>query len=113
MKSRLFYSHLIETESLTIELDKLSLEDEQRLHLAKLIDSTLHHTILDAILSELSNNDKRLFIKYLEEDDDNKIWQFLNNRIKNIEEKIKIAGEILKEEMHKDLSKAKKEATTK
>lgn len=104
-----FYSHLIEIESLIVELDKLDLADEQKKHLGELIDSSLHHTILDAVLSELSEDDKRIFIKHLEEGDHQKIWQFLNEKIENIEDKIKKAGESLKEELHKDLKRAKKE----
>lgn len=103
-----FYSHLIEIESIIIELDKLNLSDEQRVHLAHLIDSSLHHTVLDAILSELSEGDKRVFLKYVHEDDHDKIWKFLNEKVDNIGDKIKKAAQDLKGELHKDLKEAKK-----
>lgn len=102
-----FYSHLIEIESITIELDKLDLSDGQRMHLANLVDSSLHHTILDAILSELSEEDKIKFIKHLEEDDHGKIWQFLNSKVDNIKDKIKSAAETLKRQLHEDLKKSR------
>lgn len=101
-----FYHHLIEIESLTLELDRLDLDEEQKIHLAVLVDSSLHHTILDAILSELTNADKRAFIQILNEDDHDKIWKFLNERVDNIEEKIKKVSEELKEELHKDIKAA-------
>lgn len=109
MSKPIFYSHLIEVESLIVELDKLDLSSEQKIHLTQLIDSSLHHTVLDAILSELSEEDKIVFMKYLEENDHGKIWQFLNSKVDNIEDKIKNAAEELKKELHEDLKKAKKQ----
>lgn len=103
-----FYTHLIEIESLTIELDRLDLTQEQKVHLASLVDYSLQHTILDAILSELSESDKRVFLLHLKDNDHQKIWQFLNGKIENIEEKIKKAAEGLKQELKEDIKKASK-----
>lgn len=103
-----FYSHLIEIESIIIELDKLDLSDEQRKHLANLVDSSLHHTILDAVLSELSEEDKRIFLKHVHENNHDKIWKFLNDKTVSIEKKIQKAAEDLKKELHDDLKEAKK-----
>lgn len=102
-----FYTHLIEIESIIIELDKLDLSQEQKIHLTSLIDSSLHHTILDAVLSELSDSDKRVFLNNLKEDDHSKIWKFLNEKVDNIEEKIKKTADDLKSEIHQDLKEAK------
>lgn len=95
-------------ESVILELDELDLSQEQRIHLANLIDSSLHHTILDAVLSELSPQDKKIFLNNLKEDDHSKIWKFLNDKIDNIEEKIKRTAEDLKSELQKDLKEADK-----
>lgn len=98
-----FYSHLITVESIVTELDKLDLSLDQKTHLTTLIDSSLHHTILDAVLSELAPKDKKVFLDHLKKDDKGKVWQFLNEKVDNIEEKIKKAADDLKEELHKDL----------
>ena len=103
-----FYSHLIEIESIVIELDKMDLTTEQKIHLTGLIDSSLHHTVLDAVLSQLSDTDKKVFLNHLKEDDHNKIWQFLNGKVDNIEGKIKKAADSLKTELHKDIKQAKR-----
>lgn len=102
-----FYSHLIEVESIVLELDKLDLSDEEKIHLASLVDSSLHHTILDAILSELSEEDKKTFLQHVHEDNHDKIWKFLNERVDNIEDKIKKAAEDLKDQLHKDLQEVR------
>ncbi|MBU1032161.1 hypothetical protein KKE03_04560 [Patescibacteria group bacterium] len=101
-----FYSSLIEIESIVVELDKMDLTKEQRIHLAALVDSSLHHTILDAVLSELTHQDKKVFLNHLKEDDHSKIWKFLNDHVDKIEEKIQKTAEDLKQELHKDLKEA-------
>ena len=102
-----FYTHLIEIESVIVELDKLDLSEEQKIHLTGLIDSSLHHTILDAVLSELSLEDKRVFLNHLQEDDHDKIWKLLNEKVENIEDKIKKVADDLKTEIEKDLKEAR------
>ena len=103
-----FYSHLIKIESIIIELDKMDLTDEQKSHLASYVDSSLHHAILDAILSELTDQDKRIFIQHLNKGDHNKIWRFLTEKVDGVEDKIEKASEDLKEELHKDVKNAKR-----
>ncbi len=107
MSKNSFYSQIVDIESVTLELDQMDLSDSEKVHLAELIDSSLHHTILDAILSELNEEDKQVFMRYLQENDDEKIWQHLNGKVSNIEEKIKNAAEELKKELHKDIKEAR------
>lgn len=110
MKMSYLYSHLIDIESVVSELDKLDISGEQKVYLSLLIDSSLHHTIVDAVLSELPPQDKRIFLQTLFENDHSKIWQFLNEKIDldsiEIEEKIKKVADQLTTELHKDLTKA-------
>lgn len=105
---KFFYSHLFEIESIIVELDKMALTREQKLHLSSLIDSSLHHTVLDVILSQLSTQDKKIFLNHLKENNHSRIWQFLNQRVENIEEKIKKAADDLKFQLHKDLYQSQK-----
>lgn len=102
-----FYSHIIEVNTLIVELDSLNLSDEQNHHLASLIDTSLHHTILDVILSELSDDDKKTFLSHLNSNDHSKIWDHLNSKVENIEDKIKKAADDLKVDLHKDIKEAK------
>lgn len=103
-----FYSHLIEIESIVIELDKMDFSDEEKMELSTLIDSSLHHVILNAVLSELSEGDKHTFFNHLRDGDNEKVMDYLNTRVDHIEDKIKKAADELKEEMKKDIKKAYK-----
>lgn len=103
-----FYSHLVEIESVVVELDKLELSFGQKVHLSSLVDSSLHHTILDLVLSELSPQDKKVFINYLRENNHDKTWQFLNDKVEGAEEKIKKVIQDLKTELHHDLKEVKR-----
>lgn len=103
-----FYSQYIVMESLIEELHKMDLSDEERYHLASLIDSSLHHVILNEILSNLSKEDKKLFLKLWSEDQGNeKLMEFLQNKVKGIEEKITKVSQDLIDKMHEDIKKAK------
>jgi hypothetical protein len=101
-----FYTHIVQTESIILELEKLDLSEEEKLELAGLVDTSLHHTILDAILSELTEEDKKIFLQNLEKEDHDEVWKHLNDKVDGIEEKIKKAADALKEEMHEDLKEA-------
>lgn len=102
-----FYTHLINYEEVYIELDKLDLSEKERHHLAELIDANLHNSIIEAVLSELSDKDKHVFLKHLSEQNHDKIWELLNTKADNIEDKIRLAAEDLKKEIHKDIKEAK------
>lgn len=103
-----FYTHLIEIESIIIRLDKIKLSDEQKLRLTQLLDSTMHHVILDAALSQFQEPDKRVFMNRLVENNHDKIWKFLNEKVEGIETKIKKTVDELKEEFVNDLEEAEK-----
>jgi hypothetical protein len=104
---KLFYSHIVKVESVMVKLDELDLDEEQKKHLAQLVDSTVHHTVLGVILSRLSDDDKRLFIKKLEDDPHDKaLMEFVKERVENIEEEIARETEKLIEELHEDIKQS-------
>ena len=107
MKHKHFYSHIVDTSILTLELADMDFSQTERLELIALVDSNLHQVVLDAVLSELPEEDKKVFLNHLHINDHDQIWKFLNSKTKNIEEKIKIAAEELKKELHKDIKEAR------
>lgn len=102
-----WHTYLVDIESIIIELDKMNLSKKEKLHLAHLIDSSLHHAIIDAVLSKLQEQDKRKFMMHLNEGDHDRIWAFLNSKVDNIEEQIKKVAEDLKKKLHKDIKEAR------
>lgn len=103
MQKKHFYSHIVETESVVVRLHEMELKDEEKAHLISLMESSLHHTILDAILSELSPDDKKLFLSALAQDNHEVIWTFLKEKIDGIEGKIQKVADELKKELHEDI----------
>lgn len=103
-----FYHSIIEIDSLFVEMDGLDLSESEKLHLSELIDTNLHHEVVDVILSQLSDEDKKIFLTHLSREDDAKVWELLNSKAENIEDKIKLAAEVVKKELHEDIMEAKK-----
>ena len=112
MKSH-FYSHIIETSSVSLALAEMELTQEERKHLIDLAQENLHHAILDSVLSELSDKDKQEFLVLLANDEHDKIWKLLIDRVDHIEDKIKKTADDLKKELHKDIEESHKKANGK
>lgn len=99
-----FYSHLIEIESITAKLDEMDMSENQKKHLAELLDATIHQTVLDLVLSKLPEEEKILFLEKMRENPkDSKLLDFISSKVENIEEEIKKAADKLKEELHEDI----------
>lgn len=105
-----FYEDVIETASLSLALADMELTREERKHLIDLAAENLHHAILDAVLSELSEKDKQEFLELLAAGDDEKVWKLLRDRIDNIEDKIKKTANDLKKELHSDIEESHKKS---
>jgi len=86
-----------------LELEELELEKEEKEELQELIGSNLHHAILEAVLDELSEEDKIIFLKHLAHENHDKVWEHLKRKIENIEDKIKATADSLMEELEKDI----------
>jgi len=107
---RYFYSETIETASLSLALAEMDLSNEERKHLIELVQENLHHAILDSVLSELSEDDKQKFLELLAKDEDDQIWELLNKRVDNIEDKIKKTANDLSSELHSDIKESHKKS---
>lgn len=107
VQGKQFYSHLVKIESLVVQLHSMNLSDSEKAHLVALIDSSLHHTILDAILSELSEEDKKLFLSHVATDAHDKTWKLLNEKVDKIEEKIQKSADLLTRQLREDIKTSK------
>lgn len=103
-----FYSHIVDTSSLILELGDMELSQEERKHLLTLIDENLHHAILEKVLSELIEEDKKIFLHHLATDNHDEVWKHLKAKITHIEDKIDSVAHELKKELQSDIEEAKK-----
>lgn len=102
-----FYSHVINLEVIIASLDSLNLEHKHKAHLSALVDTTIHNTILDLVLSKLSLEDREKFVKMVHTNpEDVNIMEFLDSKIEKVEDKIMVTVEELKRELHADISEA-------
>lgn len=106
-KQKHFYSHIVSVESVHIEMSYLDMSDAEKKHLGEIAESTMHHTILDTVLSSLSEEDRKVFLRQLHIDDHAGIWRFLNKKTRGIEKDILKTGEELLKKLHKDINEAK------
>ena len=103
-----FYSHLVDLDSLIIALSELDITMEEKQKLEKLAHDQLHNAIVDVILNELAERDKKIFLANLRYETQEKIWKHLNEKVDKIEDKIFKAALDLKNELHKDISEVNK-----
>ncbi|MBI1863060.1 hypothetical protein HYS00_03000 [Candidatus Microgenomates bacterium] len=101
--NKYFYDHLIQIESLYVELDALKLSPSEKAELSALIESQIHHTVLDLILSNLGEEDKKLFLLHHANNNHDEVWSLLNKRIDTVENKIVTTVEDLKKMLHEDI----------
>lgn len=107
-KQKHFYSHIVETDTLIFELNKLDLSQSEKYHLIELIDSNLHHAILEEILTHLDDEEKIIFLEHIAEGKYNDIWQLLEKRIDGVESKIEMIAEEVRKELQEDIDEIKK-----
>ena len=109
MKNKHFYSHLIETTDITVELAEIELTPDERVHLVSLIEANIHSMVVGTVLSNLTEEDKKIFLKNLVSNDHEIIWAHLKSKTRNIEEKITNSVGVLKKEFYKDIKDLRKD----
>lgn len=113
IRDKYFYSGIIDISSITIEIADMDMEPHERKHLLELAESNVHHTILDTILSHLSEDDKKEFLKHVRDEDNENVWKLLKEKVEGIEDKIKKAAEDIRTQLHADIEETKKSSKTK
>jgi len=106
MKNNFFYSHLVETSNISLELAEMNMSSDERLHLVSLVEANIHSVVVDKVLSELSEEDKKIFLKNLVSENHEKTWEHLRNKAGKIEDKIKKTIEEFKKELLQDITQA-------
>jgi hypothetical protein len=108
MKGKHFYSHLIEIHEIYLNISEIDLEDSERSHLLSLAEANIHATVINTVLPELSEEDKKIFLKNLVANNHDETWKHLLTKAQNIETKLSKSLQELKKELLKDIEEAKK-----
>ena len=98
-----FYSHLVNIETVYFSLHALDMSEKEKQDLMAIVESSIHHIVIDTVLSELPEKDKEKFMAHLALDDDEAVWKLLRKNTKDIDKKIIKAVEELKKELHEDI----------
>lgn len=113
MKHKHFYAHLKETTDIVLELGELDLTPEERMHLLSLIDANIHSAVINTVLTNLDEKNKKVFLSNLVKNDHSKTWEHLNSATKNAEERIVETIKSIKKEFIKDIKKVKNQKSSK
>lgn len=102
-----FYSHLIEIDTIHNSLTDLNLEVHEKRELIIIVESSIHHVVMDTVLSELSEHDKKIFLGHVVSQEHEKVWDLIANKVQDVENKIRKAVDNLKEKLHEDIKETK------
>ncbi|MGE5041857.1 MAG: hypothetical protein ACM3IJ_03055 [Candidatus Levyibacteriota bacterium] len=90
------------------ELDSLGLSQKEKEDLMHHVNSSVHYTVLDVILTELPEEHKKVFVHNTRENDHKEIWEHVLQNTVGIEEKIKKKTKELLEEFAQEIRKVKR-----
>lgn len=102
-----FYRQIVNIDVIDEQINLLDLDEGEKRELKDLARLNLHHAIIDAILNELGDEQKKQFLINLSEGNHTKTLQHLEKNIKNVESIIKIASAQLSAELHADIREVK------
>ena len=101
-----FYAHIFSPDDIHKELEILDITDEERNHLVMVVESTMHHAVVDALLSALPEEHKGSFLDRLTDDDHDGMWNILHEHVDDPESKVTETVEALKAELLADIKEA-------
>jgi hypothetical protein len=107
-----FYHEIVEIDSIHFALNGLELTREEKAELVQLVEESIHHAVMDSLLSELSEKDKKVFLALIIAQDHTEIWQLLDDNIENPREKVKTIAFELRKKMHDDIEEAHTKKTS-
>lgn len=108
MKHKYFYSHLINSTDITLEMGNLNIQKHERVHLLSLFEVNIHSRVVVTVLDELEPEDKIIFLKNLTEGNNEKLWHHLNQKIENVKDKVENSIQKVKKELLSDIQEAKR-----
>ena len=106
-RRKTFYDHLVSTDEIEVELNKLGFPEHERIELLEIAENTINYTVIDIVLSELKEEDKKTFLEHHAKSNYKTTLGFLKERIDDLETRIKESAGILKNNFIKDILELK------
>lgn len=107
MKTKHFYSHLVETTHITLEIAELDVTSKERVHLLSLVEANIHTTVVASILDQLEPEEKKKFLSNLSKEDHSKTLSHLKEKVSDIEDKLKKEIDKVTSELLEDVKRVK------
>lgn len=98
-----FYSHLVDPEDIRNELKVLEISDDEAEDLHLVIESTIHHAVVDMIMKELPESHKHLFLAHIQDDNHDDVIALITEHISDHEKRIRDLVERLRGEYKSDI----------
>lgn len=106
MKRKTFFSHLLDTDQLIMLVERYLEVEEEKLEILDMIDSTLHHRVMDRVLHELDEGHHEIFIaEYSRDPGDEELLFFLKKHIPDIEDVIRSESKSTQASLFEDIKK--------
>ena len=107
---KIFYDHLVIREDVITALDAFSLDPREKEELVRLVDSHLHHHILNVILNHLPKDKHPEFMNlFIKTPHDRKLLDYLKTHISiDIESQITTHAVKVKKEILEDIRKSRR-----
>lgn len=103
MEDKHFYIHIIDMTPLYERIDTLHISGVERRNLIMIAESHIHQAIIDAVLTELAEEDKPIFLEHLDSNNHQSIWDMLTDKIEDVEDKIVDVAHRLRDELIGDI----------
>jgi hypothetical protein len=104
----LFYDHLTNLSEIDRELEELIVEHHEKAHLLEIVDSALHHSVMETILTELPAEHHQHFLReFAIRPHDKDHLVYLIQFSPDIESKIRTKAESTKKKFKEEIKKAK------
>ena len=102
-----FYSHLVSFEIVRVDLNGLNLSEEEKKDLLHIAQKQMNQVMIDTALKRLSEENKKRFLVYINQEQHGKAWEILRENAKDIEKHFLDAAHHLYERLRQDIKELK------
>ncbi len=108
--AKIFYDHLVLREEVIAELDRYNIAVEEREELVRLVDETLHHQVLEVILTHLPKEKHKEFLtRFHQAPHDEKLINYLKSETQvDIETEIQKTAQKTKKQLLSEIKRSRK-----